>query len=345
MCQRAESIMQDSTKLPVEGEGPLSRRGFIARAGAAAALGLTGTNLLRAGETQDLAGSPAQSSGDMSRVVEIRSDHVLRDQKVDPRILRDMLRRGLLEVTGAADERSAWRTLLSPDDVVGLKFNQSGADTLRTTPAMVGVLVASLTDAGWDPSRLVPVEIPHELHSTLGTTPPRRDWLAEEVRFGEASDRLSGLLEQVTAIVNVPFLKHHNIAGMTCCLKNLSHALVKHPGRLHGNKCSPYIGDVVSLPQVRSKLRLHLVNALRIVTDKGPEAGAKYIVDRGALVIGLDPVAVDSLGLEILNRVRHRGGLGKIEDRQGEVSYLAAASARGLGNRELHRIDYVRHRL
>jgi hypothetical protein len=210
---------------------------------------------------------------------------------------------------------------------------------------MVEALVTSLTEAGWAPSRIVPIEIPHGLHEKLETTPPRQDWLAEETPFGEVRDRLSGVLEQVTAIINVPFLKHHNIAGMTCCLKNLSHALVKHPVRLHGQKCAPYIGDIVALPQIRDKLRLHVVNALRIVFDKGPEAADPYISDYRGLLLGVDPVAVDLIGLQILNRTRTAGNLGKIEEVHGEVAYLPAAEGRGLGRHELHQIEHLRHRV
>ena len=324
---------------------PLTRRSFLAGAGTVAAAGLTGPGFLSRCLRQARAESQTDPGNTFSKVVEVRSNHVIKGRVIHPGLLRDMLRIGLGAVTGHHDEKRAWLSILSSDDVVGLKFNQSGAVALGVTPPMVGTLVASLTDAGWDPAQIVPIEIPHGLHVGLGTTPPRLDWLPGDVPFGEASDRLSGVLEQVTAIVNVPFLKHHNIAGMTGCLKNLSHALVKHPARFHRNKCTPYIGDIVALPRIRGKLRLHVVNALRIVIDKGPEARAPYIADRGGLLLGLDPVAVDSLGLEILNRVRSDGGLGKIEDLQGQVTYLPAAAARGLGRHELHQIQYVRRRL
>ena len=323
----------------------LTRRGFLAGAGTAAAVGLTEPGFLCRCFAQARTEGLTAADRDCSLVVEVRSDHVFKTQVVRLDLLRDLLKVGLTALTGLGDEKQAWHSILSLDDIVGLKFNQAGATGLRVTEPMVATLVASLTDSGWDSAQIVPIEVPHALHEKLGTTSPRRDWLPDEVPFGEVRDRLSGVLEQVTAIINVPFLKHHNIAGMTCCLKNLSHALVKHPARLHRTKCSPYIGDIVALPQIRGKLRLHVVNALRIVIDKGPDARPPNIVDRGALLLGLDPVALDSIGLEILNRVRLRGGLGKIEDYQGEVTFLPAAAARGLGRCELHQIEYVRRRL
>jgi len=337
--------MNDPCPNPTNACGSLTRRGFLAGAGTVAAAGLAAPGFLSRCLGQTPADTPTDPAGDMSTVVGVRSDHVARGRIVHPGLLRDMLRIGLKAVTGHTNEKEAWHSILSPDDVIGLKFNQSGAAGLGTTPPMAETLVSSLTDSGWNSGRIVLIEVPYELNEKLGTIPPRRDWLPGEVSFGDAQDRLSGLLAQVTAIVNVPFLKQHNIAGMTGCLKNLSHALVKHPARFHGNKCSPYVGDIVALPQIRDKLRLHVVNALRIVTDKGPDARDSYIVDQNEILLGLDPVAVDSIGLEILNRVRLKQGMGKIEDHQGEVAHLPAAGARGLGRHERHQIDYVRHHM
>lgn len=331
---------------PIGGPGrPVSRRRFLAGAGTLAAVGLTGPQRWSAWLAPAQAEPISRSSGSLSRVVEVRSNHVVLGFNVHPGLLREMVVVGLQALTEQPDEKRAWRALLSPDDVIGLKFNSSGASGLGVTPAMVRSLVASLTESGWDAGQVVPIEIDSQLSQELGTAAPRRDWLGEDVSFGSGQDRLSGVLDQVTAIVNVPFLKHHNIAGITGCLKNLSHALVKHPARYHDNKCCPYIGDIVALPQIRQKLRLNIVNALRIVIDQGPEVQAGCTTDCGMLLLGVDPVALDSMGLEILNRVRLSEGLGKIEDHQGEVTYLPAAAASGLGRCRLHEIDVVRHRL
>ena len=73
-------------------------------------------------------------------------------------------------------------------------------------------------------------------------------------------------------MINVPFIKTHNIAGMTCGLKNLSHALVKHPAHYHANGCSPFIGDIVAADPIRKKLKLTIVDAFRVVFQGGPAA-------------------------------------------------------------------------
>ncbi len=288
------------------------------------------------GTARAVADAPDQSS--VSTVLRVRAEGVVIGRKVHRRLLAEMLEKGLTVVTGQSSSAEAWRTILRPDDIVGLKFNRSGANVLGTTVAMAETLVDSLTAAGFEPSRLVPIEVPEAIHRERGTTRPDSGWQPQETAFGSGTDRLAAVLDQVTAVINVPFLKTHNIAGVTCCLKNLSHALVKHPARYHASHCSPYIADIVALPQIRNKLRLHLVNALRVVFDGGPEATEEWTHDAGALYFATDPVAMDSVAVEEINHLRLERNLAAIDREGPQLDYLRAASARNLGRSTIHDI-------
>ena len=272
----------------------------------------------------------------------VRSDNVIHVHQVDRRVLAQMLNQGLTALTGASSGTQAWKELLKPDDIVGLKFNRSAADALGTTLPMADVLIRSLADAGFAPSQIVPIEVPDAVYGETGVGRADEDWAAQETAFGSGRDHLAGVLDQVTAIINVPFLKTHNIAGLTCCLKNLSHALVKHPARFHANHCSPYIADIVALPQIRDKLRLHIVDSLRMVFDGGPEARHGAVASAGVLIFGADPVAVDTVGLENINLKRFEEGLQPIRPHGGRLKYLPRAAELGLGCCELHDIALVK---
>lgn len=320
---------------------PLTRRAFMAK-GSALALGAA----VGAGASVQRARGRQEAQESRVKVVRVRSDEVLRGDRIDRRALEQMLAKCLTAVTGQPDSSAAWHSLLRTDDVVGLKFNQSAANALATTPAMAGTLIASLLEAGFSREQLVPIEVPSAFYRDTGTTPPVRTWSAQEVSFGSGQDRLAGWLDQVSALINVPFLKTHNIAGITCCLKNLSHAVVKHPARFHDNHCSPYIADIVALPEVRDKLRLHLVNALRTVFDGGPDAREGSIAGAGRLLAGTDPVAVDALALEEINQERKERGLKPILRRKGgPMGYLDRAAELGLGTPDLQRMEIVRIRV
>jgi uncharacterized protein (DUF362 family) len=162
-----------------------------------------------------------------------------------------------------------------------------------------------------------------------------------ETDFGSGSDRFAAVLDQVTALISVPFLKTHNIATMTCCLKNLSHGLIKHPGRYHSGGCSPFIADIVAAPAIRAKLKLCVVDALRVVHDGGPSVVIGGVKDSGLLLVSKDPVATDTVGFSILSDLRFKNGLSALRFPTSERNYLRLAAERGLGAAEWHLIELL----
>jgi len=320
--------------------GVWSRRRFLGVGARVVAGGLA----LRAAATDDTRlvlppGAPR------SRVIRIRSDAVLEGNAVHSAILREMLHAALLQVTQTETEKQAWHTLLDERDIVGLKFNQSGRELIGTAPAMATVLVESLKESGWPPDRIVCIEVPEEVCEKLGTRVAPDDYDAGETEFGSGADEFASVLNQVTAIINVPFLKNHNLAVITGAMKNLSHGLVKHPARYHANGCSPYITDIVAAPTIRKKLRLHLMDALRVVFEGGPLASAATIQNAGFLIASRDPVALDTIGLGVLNDVRRARDLPPLAESGSDIPFLATSHRRGLGIAVRHGIDLVEQRL
>lgn len=278
-------------------------------------------------------------------VVQVSSDYVVRGRRVHDAVLRDMLHAALACVTGAENSKDAWRSLLREDDVVGLKFNRCGAAGLGVSWPLAEAVVSSLLESGFEERRIVAVEAPDGVHTHYGVGGPVPGWNNEPTHFASGSDHLARVLDQVTAIINLPFLKTHRIAGITCCLKNLSHGLIKHPARFHGSHCSPYIADIVALPQIRGKLRLNLVNALRVVFDGGPEVRDQFTWDAGMILASTHPVETDTLGLQIVNSQRVIVGLPAIDPGSRHAAHIRAAALRGLGNDNPHRLQVSRIRV
>ncbi len=269
--------------------------------------------------------------------------HVVRKEVIDgPKshmtLLGEMIEEGLRITTGENNAVDAWRKLLKPDDVIGIKFNQVGANELGTTLPMATALVSSLKRAGFAPERVMLIEAPHRLTRELKTKRPVFGWSGTAVSFGSGAEELSAVLQEVTALINVPFLKTHNIAGMSGCLKNLSHAFIRRPARYHGNGCAPYVGDIVALDQIRSKLRIHIVNALRVVYQGGPTVVPEGVWTHAGLIVSTDPVAADATGIDLLNEQRARAKLPPIGDDQAHIPHVHAAAQRGLGTDDQ---DYI----
>lgn len=278
-----------------------------------------------------------------SRVVQYRTRKLVNGRAVHRELLAEAFRETLTKtVADAHSPGEAWRALLSPSDVVGIKFNQSAQEELGTTPSMATTIIESLLSAGFARERIVCIEAPEEIQTTFRTTAPLPGYTQSAHDFGSGADQISAVLEQVTALINVPFLKTHNIAGITCALKNLSHGLIKHPARYHANGCSPYIADIVALKPIRSKLRLCVVDALRLVFDKGPSATAETVADEGIILASTDPVAIDAIGLMLINEVRAPRGLKKIVGAPEKLAYLARAHEIGLGIATPYGIDVLK---
>jgi len=272
-----------------------------------------------------------------SRVVEVLSTTVLpRADAVDEIVLSEMFGLGLRVLTGAGTTQNAWRRILGTAKRITLKFNSVGAGVLGTNGAMARVLVESLVEAGYRRQDLALVEIPGSVARDLGTRAPEEGW-GTEIPVGSGSEELANYLLAADAVINVPLLKTHQIAGMSGALKNLSHALIRHPARYHANGCSPYVGQVVVRQEVSAKVRLNIVNALRVVARHGPDAAEGDIVTHRGLLFGFDPVAVDAVGHERLIAHRRTYDLGGAF----AVPYLSAAAACGAGRREPHQVELL----
>jgi uncharacterized protein (DUF362 family) len=287
-------------------------------------------------------GSPA------SRVVRLHSPHVIRGLTLEPRHLREMLAQTLGALTGKSSMAEAWASILERGQVVGLKFNRSGQAALGTSPALADAVVESLLGAGWASHEIICIEAPASVEAYYCTAKADPGYDREVTDFASGADRLATVLRQVDALINIPFLKTHNIAGFTSCLKNLSYGLIKHPARYHANGCHPFIADISALPAIRGKLKLCLVDALRVVFDGGPEPESDTVFSAGALMASVDPVALDAAGLILINDVRMGKGLAPVNTlpfASGGMPYLARAHRLGLGIALPQGLEFIEKRL
>lgn len=311
--------------------GELSRRGFLK---ASALAGLTLSQISK--------GALAEQE-EKSLVVEVRSQKWRSDAKqADAEIVRQMIDRGMMRLTSKSTPEAAWKALFSPGETVGVKFNRVSGDFTGANQAIVDVVSGGLLSAGLRKENIIVVEA-IGAQFTGGT--PQKGW-AGEYDFGSGKTRLSRfVINQVDAIINVPNLKHHPLAGFTGCLKNISHAagtLVEGPGRFHGNNCNPYIADIYAVEALRKKMRLQLLNGLKGIFDRGaypPPAQYQWFHD--GMFFSFDPVAVDAIGAELVDRARAEHGNRPRQRDQRALRYLQTAAKRGLGTNNRDLIELV----
>lgn len=269
------------------------------------------------------------------RVVEISDARSIVANRVSQAVVREMLERGMRELTGEKDLRQAWGKFLQPQDVVGLKINPSGAPACCSSPEIVREIVAGVQSVGI-PVRniivydryayemdigsyqtLVPkgVRVTGVQENKLDASGYDPDIFCEANFFGEWETRsyMANIVASgVTKIINVPTMKDHSAAGVTGCLKNLGYGTFNNVDRSHRRPFSftdPLIGIMCSTEPLRSKAVLHIMDGTRMVWHGGPlTQNQDFIFPAGLIMVGTDPVAMDTIELEKIEGKRSKEG-------------------------------------
>lgn len=211
-----------------------------------------------------------------AKVVLIRHADVLgNDGKVRAEILQAMLDEAVGTLLETGDALEGWRRLIKKTDIVGIKSNAWG--TLPTPRELEAAIKRRVRDAG----------------------------VAE--RYTDIDDRgvlTNPVFRRATALINVRPLRTHHWSGVGTCLKNYI-MFVPNPSDYHADGCSP-LGKIWTYPIVRGKTRLNILSAL---TPQFYGRGAhffdrRYVWPYKGLIVGTDPVAVDTIGAHLLQTKR-----------------------------------------
>ena len=138
----------------------------------------------------------------------------------------------------------------------------------------------------------------------------------------------------ITKLVNIAVLKHNEDSGLTWAAKNIALGVTTNKVRFHIDYCAKAIPDILAMPCLRDKMVLHIGEAAKISIVS--VAGAQMAYDN-RIFFSRDPVAMDRIGLDILEEKRLARGLESIRSISGHV---AACARRGLGTDDLSRIEW-----
>ncbi len=143
------------------------------------------------------------------------------------------------------------------------------------------------------------------------------------LRRGKALKTVEAMrdLRRADVIINVPIAKVHNSTGLTLGLKNMM-GTVWDRGAFHS---SDSLDQAIADYATEVKPRLVILDAVRILLTNGP-TGPGRTADKGIVVAGADPLAVDAYGATLFGR--------KPED----IGHLKCAHAMGVGEIDLRRI-------
>lgn len=207
-----------------------------------------------------------------STVTVVRDKNVMdADLRVNANILQTMLDKTIMQVTGKERIQEAWADLVKPNDIVGLVTTPF---LNATHPELTAVVKASLIKTAGIPEA--------------------------NIILAQGGKRKPG---RCTALISMPALKGHWLAGIGTVLKNYI-MYSGRPSTYHGEN-SAKLGEIWLIPEVKGKTRLVLVDALHPLCDKGPQSDPRYKWAYNGLIAGTDPVAVETVCLRIITEKRH----------------------------------------
>jgi len=258
-----------------------------------------------------------------------------------PEALQKMLETGLLLLTGAGKTGSAWARYFSRSDTIGFKVNCLGGRNMCTRPALAEAAAKSLISTGpvphqiiiWDRSNRELKACGYRLNirrngsvRCFGTDQKGVGYDRDLTVEGTIGSRFSTIITRhCSAMLNMPVLKDHGLCGLTASLKN-TFGMLHNPNKYHEDHCNPFIADANAVPFVRKKNRLVICDALTVQYKGGPGYHAQWAKPLASILLAEDPVALDTVGTGILDRIRRNRGMPPLEKGGALPAYLKTAA-------------------
>jgi uncharacterized protein (DUF362 family) len=275
-----------------------------------------------------------------------------------PEIAKSLLEKAMMEFTGATNLNTSMARFISKDDVVAIKVNgiagQKGTYTMATNYEVILPVVEAVLALGVPANKITVYEqFPDFL---AGTRVNVRKWkLPEGVSSGTHNNqdhkmpdikvyqgiktKYSRIFTDATAVINITMIKDHSISGYTGTMKNITHGNVNNPHEHHANQASPQIAMLYNHPIVTSRVRLHITDAFKVMYDKGPlDKDPKTRIPHGALYVCTDPIAMDTMGVKIINDERKSRNIPSLKDAGRDPRYIQSGGDFGLGIADLNQI-------
>lgn len=248
------------------------------------------------------------------KVMLVRDENVIDQQgNINPKIVQQMLDRGVSEFLGEDSPIQAWRKLIKPTDIVGIKSNV------------------------W-----APLPTPQELEAAIQQRLLDVGVAKKNISIDDRGILDNPVFRSSTGLINVRPLRTHFWSGVGGCIKNYI-MFTSTPWLYHTDACSP-LASIWSKSLVKAKTRLNILSLIRTqFWGRGPHYfDRRYISEYKGILIGKDPVALDAVGARLLQlqRIAHFG-----EDRPLDVTpkHIHVADEKyKLGVSDLRRIEIVK---
>jgi uncharacterized protein (DUF362 family) len=347
----------------IERDAAKSRRRFLGGVGGAAVISATAAlTPERVALARSQAGLPATPPAGFvpfaapGRVVKVSKSGCLAANRLfpNPDDAKEMLRRALEELTGKAELTQSAKAFVHPDDKVCVKVNGIALQNMATNKELVLPFLDAMIAAGVPPTSITVLEqYPGFMNGTrinAKNVPPgvsvvwhtnsdaTMDWrdipgTARHTKFVRA-------LTESTALINFALIKDHSICGYTGALKNMTHGCSVNPQDFHDHHASPQIAILSAQDVLRTRLRLCIIDGFKLMAHGGPlYKHPEYVVPHESVYVSTDPVALDVIGADLVEKARTKFGLKPLADEGRPPAYIQAAGDLGVGIADRSKIN------
>lgn len=252
-----------------------------------------------------------------------------------------MVNRGITNFTGQTTVAAAWRTLVSTQDVVGIKVFSMAGEISGTRPAVVAAVIHGLIEAGLPPRHIIiwdkrADDLRAAGYFKLATLlhvraegavetgyDPTNFYLPDsaiignlvygDLEFGKRGDDVGRksfvtkiLSKQVTKIISIAPLLNQPSAGVCGHLYGLAFGSVDNTLRFRNDpdRLAVAIPEINALPSVGDRVALNITDALIGQYEGGASILLHYSTVLDELWFSKDPVALDTLAIQELDHER-----------------------------------------
>lgn len=231
----------------------------------------------------------------------------------DQALVEQMLDEAVVALFGREKPLDNWKEILNPNDVLGIKSNV------------------------W---RYLPT--PPEIESTLQKRAMEVGIPAGKIAVSDRDVLNIEVFQKATALINTRPMRTHAWSGVGSLIKNYI-TFAPDPPAYHDDACAS-LAKLWELPIAKGKTRL---NVLVMLTPQFHNVGPhhfdpSYVWNYNGLIVSTDPVAADSIGLQIIQQKR-KLVFGEKRPLQPTAHHIALADREyGLGQSRDENINLIR---
>jgi hypothetical protein len=259
----------------------------------------------------------------------------------DDAAVQDMVDRGLTHFTGKPTVVAAWLSLVSTQDVVGIKVYSTAGPINGTRPAVVAAVIHELLNAGLPPEHIIIWDRNSgdlraagffKLAAQLGVraagsaeagydptnfylpdTPIIGQLVWGDYEFGEKGPDIGKrsfvsklVTRHITKIISIAPLLNQDSAGVCGHLYGLAMGSVDNTLRFQGDpgRLAVAVPEIYALPVLGDHVVFNITDALIGQYAGGSKGLLQYSTVLNQLWFSRDPVALDTLAIKELDRER-----------------------------------------